>query len=146
MMFTLAFTIHWLEPEILPASVIVLRRLGFETLLLNAPASAAKRSPAVQTFQLDCAAAGRAAPETATRQMTKAGMLRVMNLMVESTVYGERRLRRLNQPPQARPARAITQVEGSGTGVMITEKISGDAVLSNRELVLGTLETIPPKM
>jgi hypothetical protein len=29
---------------------------------------------------------------------------------------------------------------------MITEKISGDAVLSSRELVLGTRETIPPKM
>jgi hypothetical protein len=40
----------------------------------------------------------------------------------------------------------MAQVEGSGTRVMITEKISGDAVLSSRELVLGTLETIPPKM
>lgn len=56
------------------------------------------------------------------------------------------RRRHISPPPQARPARAITQMEGSGMGVMITEKISGDAVLSSRELVLGTLETIPPKM
>ena len=56
------------------------------------------------------------------------------------------RSRHIEPAPQARPARAITQVEGSGTAVMITEKISGDAVLSSRELVLGTLETIPPKM
>ena len=56
------------------------------------------------------------------------------------------RRRHIEPAPQARPARAITQVEGSGTAVMITEKISGDAVLSSREVVLGTLETIPPKM
>jgi hypothetical protein len=67
--------------------------------------------------------------------------------MEMTSVFNRRgRRRQIASPPQARPARAIAQVDGSGTGVMITEKISGDAVLSSRELVLGTLETIPPKM
>ena len=58
--------------------------------------------------------------------------------------------RRRSSRPRAAPTNASTPAKPagstSGTSVIVTEKISGDAVLSRRELVLGTLETIPPKM
>jgi hypothetical protein len=61
-MFTLAFTIHWLEPEMLAASQIVLTMPGLAVLLVKALATAAVRSPAVETLHVVCASAGLAFP------------------------------------------------------------------------------------